>query len=50
MTNYRRIEESKVEKISRSKMKQNEIIRFIKLDEGETKQKRNEIFEFIESS
>ncbi len=31
-------------------MKQNEITRFIKLDEDETKQKRNEIFKFIESS
>ena len=50
MTNCRRIKELKVEKISKSKMKQNEIIRFIKLNEDETKQKRNEIFKFIKLS
>ena len=40
----------RVEKISRSKIKQNEITRFIKLDKGETKQKQDEIFKFIELS
>ncbi len=50
MMNYRRIKELKIEKISRSKMKQDEIIRFIELDKDETKQERNEIFKFIELS
>jgi len=50
MTNCRKIKELKIEKISRNKMKQNEITRFIELNKDETKQERNEIFDFIESS
>ncbi len=50
MTNCQRIEELKVEKVSRSKMKQDEITKFIELNKDETKQKRNEIFKFIKLS
>jgi len=50
ITNYRRTKELKIKKISRSKIKQDKIIKFIKLDKGETKQKQNKVFEFIKLS